>query len=534
MNMSKFIDINESELNLNVLKAPGKDGLRGDTLLSKVKEFRNKLKGYTQSVSPLTLKDGTLLSIDNPDEILIGSKKYDKKKAESLFKKNGKYIKVFKGEDGNYYKLNDIKKTSEFGGGGGSSLGTNGTEEVEAIQCLVISMQQKFLEMRKGKIDIEQLNDLVNSTDDEFELYKRDISVNINITKDMISKYIDSWGYTFQKTANALYGKTKIKIVDSKSKESDYILRNDKHYKFYQINSPEGVCQAIKSKFKQCKNSSFKHIAKWNPADTWAVSSIKESIITNEINKCAPTIKNLNILIDKYFDSRDLVGISLKKVKSDDNGNITMIINKVTEPPLYKLKKIKMSEDPFQSLGVKIVATKSSGLGSGIEYMTIRTSSSTSFVNVRGEIDGKVSRHGNISLTMMNNILSNYKDDDGNPVKVPTVRDIDSKIKGLHKTDDELRTSIKSMFQFVRSKGSKRCDISPVSKREFVSDRRRLISKYQSLYLSKILLEFEDMIGRPSDAIVQDIFYYAMSIMSIGMDGTNERTPKFVRVIDNN
>ena len=59
----------------------------------------------------------------------------------------------------------------------------------------------------------------------------------------------------------------------------------------------------------------------WNPADVWAVKTAVESKLSTEVNKLYQNltagkagIEDLNAFVKKYFDKKDLIGISLKKV----------------------------------------------------------------------------------------------------------------------------------------------------------------------------------------------------------------------------
>jgi hypothetical protein len=237
-----------------------------------------------------------------------------------------------------------------------------------------------------------------------------------------------------------------------------------------------------------------------------------EHKIMHLLEKCN-NIKDLNDIIDKFFDDRNLIGISLKKV--DKNESIMMIINKVTEPPIYNFSSIKLSEGHTSTTGVQIQATKKSGLGDGMEYMVVRSFGGSKPRNISGEMYGKVARQGSISLNKINKILSKYNE------YIPTVKEIQY-------SDEELIEKIKYLNDYMINMNSDKCVVSALKNTDVDINRPRLLSKYQSLCLSKILLKNAISIGNISDSIIGEMFYYALSIMY-----ENGRTPKFVRVIDN-
>jgi hypothetical protein len=192
-----------------------------------------------------------------------------------------------------------------------------------------------------------------------------------------------------------------------------------------------------------------------------------------------------------------------------------MIINKVTEPPIYKFESIRISEESLSTTGVQIKATKKSGFGDGVEYMVIRSFGGTKLRNISGEMYGKVARQGSISLNRINRVLNKYGE------SVPTVNEILD-------TDDELVEKIKNLNSDIIKLDPDLRLVSQVRNLNVENNRARLLSKYQSLYLSKILLKNVNKIGDTTDIIIGEMFYYALSIMY-----DSGRTPKFVRVIDN-
>ena len=315
------------------------------------------------------------------------------------------------------------------------------------------------------------------------------------------------------KISNALYNR-RAKV--SEGEKSDFILSDNISYKFYHTSSINGVCKVIKEKYKEVSNSI--NIFKWSPSDIWAVSIKDERSIIRQILSCR-TLGNLNRVIDENFDSRKLIGISLKKV--NEPKNVKLVINKITKIPQYTFSNIKLAKDAASTTGLKIIADRYSyDFGNAEETMTIRSFSGQGIGNISGEVDGKSARGGKVSLSRINEILRKNKIE-----VVPTIDDLSEW------SDNELLREIKAINKKIINIYDG--DLSNQSYRtQMEINRARLISKYQSLYLAWILMENKEIPSSKegktvSDLIIQEMFLYALSIMF-----NSRRTPKYVRVID--
>lgn len=85
----------------------------------------------------------------------------------------------------------------------------------------------------------------------------------------------------------------------------------------------------------------------WNPADIWAVKKSSENILQSNINILYNELKtkkvgieNLNLFLEKVFNSKDLYGISLKKVS---NPKATIIKVKVNADLVDNIEYTKIS-----------------------------------------------------------------------------------------------------------------------------------------------------------------------------------------------
>jgi hypothetical protein len=255
------------------------------------------------------------------------------------------------------------------------------------------------------------------------------------------------------------------------------------------------------------------NISKWNPADIWAVSQESERQIVDSLSifRDGDDIDKLNNIIDKFFDYRELVGISLKKVSRDED--VTMVINKLSSIPKYSFSGISLSADPFATSSLRIQANRV-GLGETLEYMSVRCFSGSKVQNINGEIAGDTARHGKISLTKINDILDSH-----NLENVPTVDYIS------RYNDDELKDKIVELNNILI--GKYKTTIPRRTSKEVT--RITLVSKYQALYLSYILMKNKKTRrSSVTDAIIEEMFHYAMAIRYSG-----KRTPKYVKIIDN-
>lgn len=493
MKITRISDLlNESNIDIKGLDSKTKSGkLKGDVLIDKLKNDE-PIKFF---------KKGTVIDSDviNDDEIISNITNdeggYDSDKSINFFKKNGRYTDVIE-TDVDDYQLNQIVKTSDFGGGKGTSLGSAGTIDVESIQCLFLSMYQ------------ENRSDNFINTQSNIDKYLTHIKIPIKITSDLIDNN-KKWMTTWTKTPQALFEK-RVKV--SPGRKVDNILSRSKKYVFYHIGYGSGVNKILHTKYKSFKEVKGINISKWSPSDIWAVELVKEEEIYNRVNNCK-TIIELNELVDDLFNLKEMVGISLKMISKE----VTLIINKETSAPIYEYKGLSLSDDLESNHGLDLVARCHSDIyRDGIEKMTLRTFTRGGLSDMTGEVKGSTAQFGKISLSVINKIISSVGIED----LVPTKNDI----KDV--SDDELMSDINRMYEhLIDLHGSHKSR----SKKDLF-DRRRMIIKYQSLYLGCILEENKDNINNNSDCIsdiiIQKMFYYALAIKNSVFE-----CPKYVRVM---
>jgi hypothetical protein len=500
MKIQKF---NEVNINLGELDKTNRDGkLRGNVLIDKIKDHEDIIFNPSNG-------DKVEADVKNSDEIvnaISSDGEYDKEKAKRFFTSGSRYKKVIqveKDDEDIRFQLNDIEKTEDFGSNSGSSLGTKETRNVECIQCLYLALRQTKGDEKLSEDCFTELFDI------DGEIRKdllENVKVPITINREIIENHLEGWLSTFVNTANALY---EVKPAFSTDKIPDNVLSRRKTYIFYQIGFDGGLTKTITDTYRSFPETTGIPIAKWTPSDIWAINKSQHILISNRIKECK-SIFELNSLVDSLFTSKTLRGISLKKLKDIEKiDDVKIVLNKVTPKPTYLFNRIITSTNPLGSLGIKIIADRISPIESenGEEVMDVRTFGGRDKASdISGEIIGKSARHGKVGLQRINIALSEIDPD----ISIPTKDELS------YMSDSELRQQIDSMNQFIQREGEVR------GTKGSIDSRVRLISKFQSLWLGKLLYENRDI----ADDLIQNIFYYAMAIQNDVFE-----CPKYVRII---
>ena len=506
----RILKFHESNLNLGELeKSSEEGGLRGDVLVRKLKQQVEDPKNVDGHLNFLPKDSKPKKSaINNPEDIINGitdggKKSYDIEKAKDFLFKGNRYKEIFNTDD-KVYKLNDIEKTAEFGSSGGSSLGSKETRIVESIQCLYCALRQDL----KRKITDGDYDSFFDIRGYIREDLLGIVKTEVDLTPELLENYRKSWSTTFVTTANALYEYREIYTAKSFKKS---ILDDRKKYVFYQVGFSGGIMSVINKKFIDLVKGI--QPAKWNPGDMWIIDSVKIPRLLTEVAACQ-TIEELNKLVDENFINRHLVSVSLKKVRNLESTNL--LINKVTERPTYSFMKVRTSFKANNSLGVNILMSQKSDLESENRdiMMVVRTfAGKEKILDVQGEVLGKTSRHGKISLTEINSIFSKVSQEF--KIEIPMIPHHDN-LKIL--TEDELKVQVEILNDVIGKLGDK----TKETKTDKVATKTRLISKLQALLIAKNLYYFR----QASDRICQLMMYYALSI-----ENSKFICPMYVRIL---
>lgn len=469
---------NQSKLSLFDLIRQDNDSIFNGNILI------NRLKNNEPLYTSLTRKVEILNPLEVINNIVDSKGRYSPYKASKFFKKNNRYIPVFQTKD-NCLKLNNIYRTRTFGSNGGSSMGTVGSRLNESIQALFFSLRQY-----KG----ERLTE--KDYDNIFQYENNTTKINENLISNLripvlLNEYImydfSNWFYTHTQIANELFDN----------------LDNSKNYIIYHSFYGDGLSSTIHRKYQELiklEGITFKvSINRWNPSDLYLVSSTNEEKITSDISKCN-TLNELNIIMDQYFDSKDLIGISSKKIPK--NSKISLVISN-DELPSFKYVNSTMSEDPFESMTIYVNTISDFGLNSTQkEKLEVRIFSGIKESNIFMEIKGKTGKYGKINTKYLNYILGKMDLE-----KLPHFTELQSF------THEELITKIDKMYQELENNTEY---TSSYKSSSIIEHRSKLISKYQSLLFISMLennKNIDNGNGQSiSDTILNKIFYYGYSL----------------------
>ena len=175
---------------------------------------------------------------------------------------------------GNYYVECKIK------GGGGSGAGSDITELAESAQCVYLAAKYK----KAGKYDQKSLSEC-KAHYDVSDTLKR---INEKLTDD----WVDSSKLGAEMIAKKFPNSGKNYVAH---RGSSWVTALERHWKT--LNDEAG--------------KPFTNLNKWSPADMYIVSSAGKSI---DLTK-AKTLVELNQMMLKAYKSKDIVGISLKKMR---------------------------------------------------------------------------------------------------------------------------------------------------------------------------------------------------------------------------
>jgi len=251
-----------SEASLN----PGE--LRKDRTPNRAEVFLKKIENDEE----FELMDGSMVVIDKEQS------------ADSIQKLKSKDFNklIFTDTTGKQLKLNQFKKTEEFGAGSGAGGGSVDTRIMESAHCfgLAIAYYVKGEKITK--------DDLVRENFEQAQPH-----VDVDATIDEIEEFLERKPLWYESTSKAVN-----KIYD---------LFSNNNFKFHR--GSEQV-KAIYTAWQTAKKTEGLKLMddKWNPADIWLVSpKIQNVTFSNDL-------KVLNGEISNFYEDNDLIGISLKMI----------------------------------------------------------------------------------------------------------------------------------------------------------------------------------------------------------------------------
>ena len=511
----RFLEVN---LNLGELNAIRGGKKRGNILVKKLKDHDTISTDNKASTKIDKMKDGDewVEPEDAIDNITDIDGDYDSEKSKDYLTKKGRYVKSFKDDDGNEIKLNQIKKTKDFGSSGPGRR----TRSFESLQCIFMAIKQSNPRITLNSENFEDLYQ--NFANDENSLY---LANNIVVDGDLISQFAKNkkWVNTFCKIPNKLW---------SRSSYIDRSLQYDIYHIGYEmrkkdtpniIDSPYAL---IRSKYKELsKEFGNINIAKYCPADVYLISRNHKSEIMNELGRTS-TLDELTNTIDRFFDKKMLIPVSLKMVHGND---FKIIINKEAgkDLPDFFIESFIIGSGML-GIGSKISVTsvwkhhtndKDVDIKSRI--LNFDTSNSSKNYNIDGEVEGSSSRHGKISFGVMMKILNSVGESQNRKgLKVRAHQELrDLSIDDLQNEIISIISDLEEAGDIVKHEGfSRGTDIS--------THKNKLISRLQSLEMIDILYNLYNTDQDIANGIVTRMMRYALSIHTDQFE-----TPRYLRVI---
>lgn len=367
---------------------------------------------------------------------------------------------VLKGSNNRPYKMTDLAKNKEFGGGGGSGAGAENTKMNESSVCLWCAVYKEF-----GKADLASV----------VKNYTKVKSAYITDEKDsnMIGQTDQAWLDHYERTAEFL--------VNGLFKQGDWVFHRG-----------SDLVDEINNKFKEVNKKMdvpFANINKWSPADIW----VSKKGFKLDLSKVM-FMDDLNRYLTNELKNRNLIGISLKKTANSIHQTNYNVGEK--RPPMhfdsFRVMSNKKDANIFSSKDVYIV-------GKGEDSIDMQLRSFDDLSGWQGELIGAVAKYGKIAYGPINLILGDLKLD-----KLPEQQTIVSKARAK---DAMLAKDIYKLFSKYAKPGmSEDQFMTIINSKDTKSDW--LYSKYLGLQLIDTLMSTTQS---KRDEFVQGALGYALS-----------------------
>lgn len=211
--------------------------------------------------------------------------------------KNGFNAIRLKGADGKDYKISDLKKSKDFGGGGGSRGGSDLTAITESGQCYIASL---VFNVKKKPISWEDM------TLTDIQEAAKYVDTGKTTLLDVLDQSPSDWVMSYVTVANLLFKDWKMKPG-----KKVYFHRDSKlHQKIFKFKKE--CLDADKASSTPQAPGSFGD-DKWNPGDIWMTTFGLES--TKLPDMPTDSWSKLNKTIYDLAQNKELLGVSLKKIE---------------------------------------------------------------------------------------------------------------------------------------------------------------------------------------------------------------------------
>jgi hypothetical protein len=541
MKISKYKHfLEEVELNLGELGKIRGDEKRGDILITKLKSKNPTLTTNNNKevvIDKMKDEDGEWVEPSEAVDDITTDDIYDPDKAKDYFTKSGRYTPVFKDNDGDEFRLNQFKKTKEFGSSGAGRL----VKQFESAQCIFLAIKQAYPHrylgynnlksfLNKFKKFISYESNLIHLPD---SVMKEDDMRGFKVDEDLIDDFLQDpeWIETFCKVPNKLWSTT--------SK-----LDTNKLYSIYHVgySGTDSPYVAISNKYREIsKNGGFSdiNISKYCPADVYMISVIDRDKILSDIysvktvdeiidGQVKKPMDELNKVLNGYFDSKMLIPISLKKI----SGNFKIITNSELDKDLpdFFIKSFMVGSD-MRGIASKISTTSiwkhknDKDVDIKDRNINFDSSDTSKGQNIDGEVEGSSSRHGKVSFKAIKRIL-NSKIESG--LKIQNLQSYEE-LSLLN--IDQLKSLVRSLISTInilrRQVGGDLIKVQPITRGSDIrTNEKRLISRIQSLQVVLAIIQLHEISHKYSNDVITKMLRYALSIQTDKFD-----TPRYLRVM---
>jgi hypothetical protein len=283
------VDLEETKLSPSELS---KDAtFSGGRKVPRIEILINKITNN----EPLELDKGGFFTVTDKEEVLSqlrGKTKIDKA------------ITLGVDEDGKTITTSELKKTADFGGGGGMRGGSELTEKAESAQCIANAIRYSSSEITEEDI-----------TNEAIQNSKSKVAVtDFNGAAELLETN-RGWLISSISIANALASQYPGSFIHNRGSEWVQRLNN-----------------AVKPLLKEV---GIQDINKWNPADIWMVSPDEMSI------SWPNNLGEINALLLEKFNEGKIIGVSLKK--ADKNVTLKVYNAGASEGKKYEMKGVDVS-----------------------------------------------------------------------------------------------------------------------------------------------------------------------------------------------
>jgi hypothetical protein len=400
----------------------------------------------------------TKMQNGNPFELVSGSSvvlKNDPKVAAALRSmQDVSKITLVSKTTGAIVKFSQLKKSKEFGGGTGSGAGADATALNESAQAVFAAA--RWINKRVNKLP----GDMVYYDDSTFLAGLK--NSDVTNTLEEIKSLDDSW------IKSSVAGASKL-----------YSMYGSKKYTFHRQSSWVKNLERHWKTLNAAADNPFSDINKWSPADIYLIS---DNGARAPINSTKNLVELNNLLLEN-FNSKDIVGVSLKKITSTARATAYNIgeKKKTIKYVDYTVGKVNF----FQAKDVYIYFT----VDGAIQFRT--------FPSFQGEIKGEAAAQGKIGYGSVAKVLRDITQQ-----SAPEINAIKQKIRSK---DNNFLDSFFSLYQGLSK------DPVKLSKANFVTKLQEKDEEWQlSKYLGCVII---DTIKRKKveDRFVSEVISYASS-----------------------